>query len=198
MPPKRMRGESASPRRSLAGRPADTTGKLIDAAVDALRDVGYDRLSMRDICRRAGVTHATAYGYFASKQHLVSEAFHRSLVEWSTRPIFGDTAGERLAYTFAGLGQFMAEDPSLNTAAMAAMLADDADVHRLRGSAGDLIGRKLVDALGDRANPAALDALNMAVSGAMLQAGMGFTSYEAMVQRLKRMGELVLAETSAG
>ena len=66
-------------RRRLTERQAHTVERLTVAAVDEVRVVGYDGLTVRNVARRAGVAPATAYTYFASKDHLVAEVFWRRL-----------------------------------------------------------------------------------------------------------------------
>ena len=110
------------PRRSLAGRSAETVDRLLDAGLDVLREQGYDQLSMREVCRRAGLTHATAYGYFSAKQHLVAEAYWRRIRTWCARQVTGDTPTQRLAAVFIEMGDLMAEEPELSLAASAAIL----------------------------------------------------------------------------
>ena len=48
------------------------------------------RLTVRNVARRAGVAPATAYTYFASKDHLVAEVFWRRLRGPPTAPPTGD------------------------------------------------------------------------------------------------------------
>ena len=69
----------ASPRRQLSGRPADTVTALVAAAVEEVAVTGFDGLTVRNVARRAGVSPATAYTYFASKEHLLTEVFWRRL-----------------------------------------------------------------------------------------------------------------------
>ena len=66
-------------RRRLSSRQALTVARLTEAAVEELRAVGYDGLTVRNVARRAGVAPATAYTYFTSKEHLVTEVFWRRL-----------------------------------------------------------------------------------------------------------------------
>ena len=86
-----VRADSAVPpsteptRRQLSARQAATVQKLVEAAVEELREHGYDGLTVRNVARAAGVAPATAYTYFASKDHLVTEVFWRRL-EASPRP----------------------------------------------------------------------------------------------------------------
>jgi AcrR family transcriptional regulator len=58
------------------GRPldADRTPAIEAAALELLRSVGYDRLRMQDVAKRAGVGLATIYRRWATKQELMSDA----------------------------------------------------------------------------------------------------------------------------
>ncbi|MEL7209516.1 MAG: helix-turn-helix domain-containing protein, partial [Actinomycetota bacterium] len=68
----------AHPRR-LSARQSGTVTALLDAALEVLDEVGFDRLSIRTVARRSGLTHTTAYTYFSSKDHLVAAAFRQLL-----------------------------------------------------------------------------------------------------------------------
>src|SRR5207245_6323648 len=69
----------ALPRRHPRERQASMIERLTDAAIEELRKTGFESLTVRNVARRAGVAAATAYTYFASKNHLVSEVFWRKL-----------------------------------------------------------------------------------------------------------------------
>jgi AcrR family transcriptional regulator len=179
-------------RRALGGRSPETVERLLDAGLEVLREKGYDQLSMREVCRRAGLTHATAYGYFSAKQHLVAEAYRRRVEQWCRQPVIGQTPLERLSAVFAELGALMAEEPELSVAASAAVLSRDPDVAQIRSRIGAAMTRRLRDAAGPACDEAALDALNIAVSGAMIQAGMNYSTYDEMAARLSSAARLLV------
>jgi len=58
----------------------DLRRALLDAALEQVREEGAAALSLREVARRAGVTHAAPYRHFASKEALVAavaeEGFH--------------------------------------------------------------------------------------------------------------------------
>lgn len=179
-------------RRALGGRSPETVERLLDAGLEVLREQGYDQLSVREVCRRAGLTHATAYGYFSAKQHLVAEAYRRRVEQWCLQPVTGQTPLERLSAVFAELGALMAEEPELSVAASAAVLSRDPDVAQIRSRIGAAMTRRLRDAAGNECSEATLDALNIAVSGAMIQAGMNYSTYEEMTGRLISAARLLI------
>ncbi|BDU05111.1 TetR/AcrR family transcriptional regulator [Nocardia cyriacigeorgica] len=185
--------ESAVPgRRALAGRSPETVDRLLSAGLEVLREKGYDQLSMREVCRRAELTHATAYGYFSAKQHLIAEAYRRRIDEWCEQPITGETPLERLSSIYTGLAALMAAEPELSTAASAAVLSRDPDVERIRTRIGLAMVERLRIATGELCSDTMLEALSIAVSGAMVQAGMNYYTFEEMAARLTSMTELLL------
>ena len=68
-----------APRRTLSSRQAIAVERLVEAAVREIRAKGYEGLTVRNVAARACVAPATAYTYFASKDHLVTEVFWRRL-----------------------------------------------------------------------------------------------------------------------
>lgn len=182
-----------TPRRHLSDRQARTVAGLLDATVDELREVGYDGLTVRNVARRAGVAPATAYNYFASREHLVTEVFWRRLEALpETRIDRRRTAPSRAAATLAEMALLVADEPELAAACTAAMLSNDPDVKVLRDRIGLTWRLRLQAALGDDADPAVLRSLEFAVSGAMLQAGMGHLDYTDLPDQLARTAELVV------
>ena len=180
-------------RRRLSDRQAQTVQRLVEAAVDELRELGYDGLTVRNVARRAGVAPATAYNYFTSREHLVTEVFWRSLQGLpESRLDRRRSAAAQVSETMTDLALLVADEPELASACTVAMLATDPDVKLLRDRIGLEWRRRLSRSLGEQSDPAVLTALEFAVSGALLQAGMGHMSYDELPARLARTVELVV------
>jgi AcrR family transcriptional regulator len=180
-------------RRGLDGRQADRVDALVDATVAELRAHGYDGLTVRNAARRAGVAPATAYTYFGSKDHLVAEVFWRRLDALPTPSVDGRrSAAARVAAALRELAMAIAAEPELAAASTTAVLANDADVQRLRNRIGATFNDRLAAALGSGADPAVLRALNLAWAGALLQAGMGYFSYAELADRMDEVAALLL------
>jgi AcrR family transcriptional regulator len=189
-------------RRRLTPRQADTVRRLTDAAVEEVRDTGYEGLTVRNVARRAGVAPATAYTYFASKNHLITEVFWRRLsalapVEPGGPAEHAGPGGDRdvtgrVERVLREIALLVSDEPELAAACTTAMLGTDPDVRELRARIGAAIRTRLRDALGDHDDPAVLGALELAYSGALLHAGMGYTSYTRMADRLAEMARLIL------
>ncbi|MEW2357399.1 helix-turn-helix domain-containing protein [Spirillospora sp. NPDC029432] len=182
-----------STRRRLTERQADTVRRLTDAAVEEIRETGFDGLTVRNVAKRAGVAPATAYTYFASKNHLITEVFWRRLNALPPVPA-GGTRRERVNEVLREVALLVSDEPELAAACTAAMLGSDPDVRELRMRIGVSIRRRLEAAMGDGADPKILGALELAYAGALVHAGMGYTSYARMADRLAEMAELILPD----
>lgn len=182
-----------APRRQ-AGRSADTVARLAAAAVDELRAVGYDRLTVRAVARRAGVAPATAYTWFASKDHLVAEAFWRGL-EAQPRPrSHPGSPAVSVRAAMDGVGRLVADEPALAAAATSALLASDPDVARLRRRIGRFVHEQLRASLGPASDPEVLAALDLVFAGALLHAGLGSFPYAEFAERMARAARLMTEE----
>lgn len=181
-------------RRHLNARQAETAQRVIDAACAELREVGFDELTVRSVAGRANVAPATAYTYFSSKHHLVVEVFWRSIHERAHPASPAAPTVDRVAAVFVDLARFLADNPELGRAATCALLRDEPDVKQLRELIGSEINARIVEAAGPQVEPEVMDALAMAWSGAMLQAGMGHSNYTQMGERLVAVARLLLGD----
>ncbi|MFC5750301.1 TetR/AcrR family transcriptional regulator [Actinomadura rugatobispora] len=201
-------------RRRLTERQADTVRRLTDAAVEEVRGTGYDGLTVRNVARRAGVAPATAYTYFASKNHLITEVFWRRLS--ALPPVgAGGALRDRIVAVLRETVLLVSDEPELAAACTTAMLGTDPDVRELRERIGLAIRERLQTAIGDGpsegegssegegegggiGDPAArsrmVHALEMAYTGALVHAGMGYLSYARVADRLAETVELILPD----
>jgi AcrR family transcriptional regulator len=180
-------------RRRLTLRQVAVVEQLVDAAADEARERGYDGVTVRNVARRAGVAPATAYTYFASKDHLLAEVLWRRMQALPV-PKIDDAADavERAIIELRVLGLFMADDPVLAAACTTALLGSGPEVRALRVLFGAALHERLAAALGDAADEAVLRSLDLAYSGAMLWAGMGHIHFEDVPEALADTARLVL------
>jgi len=177
-------------RRQLTARQADTVRRLTEAGAQEIRQVGYQNLSIRDVARRAGVAAATAYTYFVSKDHLLSEIFWRRLN--ALPPV---AAGEplpkaRVTAVLRELALLVSEEPELAAGCTAALFGSEPDVRQLRLNIGVEIHRRIETAAGP-GHPA-VGLLELAYFGAMVQAGLGYNTYGHMADRLAEAVDLIM------
>lgn len=167
--------------------------RLTDAAVEQLRAHGFDGLTVRNVARVAGVAPATAYTYFTSREHLVTEVFWRRLEALpETRVDRRRNRSTRVSATMSDLALLVADEPELAAACTVAMLATDPDVKLLRDRIGLEWRRRLALALGPDAPPEVLTTLEFVISGALVQAGMGHLTYQELPEHLTRAVGLVV------
>lgn len=182
-------------RRRLTQRQADTVRRLTDAAVEEVRQAGYENFSVRDVARRAEVGAATAYTYFASKDHMLAEVFWRrlqALPPVDTVPVnTGEPSAKvRIVTVLTELALLVSGEPELAEGCTAAMFGTDPDVRQLRIKIGMEIRRR-IDAAAGPGNPFT-GLLELAYFGAMVQAGLGYSTYGRVADRLAEAVELIM------
>jgi AcrR family transcriptional regulator len=183
-------------RRRLTARQADTVRRLTEAGVEEVRESGYENLSIRDVARRAGVAPATAYTYFGSKDHLLAEIFWRrlsALPPVGARGGGGDDATGHKAEVIAVLRELallVSEEPELAAGCTAALFGSEPDVRQLRLYIGKQIHERIEAAAGRGSPQGRL--LELAFFGAMVEAGLGYTTYEHVADRLAEAAELIM------
>lgn len=186
---------SSAPAAALTPRRADTLGRLLDAALDELRDGGPDTLTVRRVARRAGVAPATAYTYVGSKEHLVTEVFWDRLRALPAADVDADLPPPaRVGAAMDPIGSLVAAEPELAAACTTAMLSVDPQVASLRARIGAEVAGRITVALGPDAGDEVVRALGLAFSGAMVQAGFGHLTYDRLAPTMEAVASLVFPE----
>jgi AcrR family transcriptional regulator len=105
--------------------------KVMDAAVVLAARGGLDALRIRDLVARTGVSSATIYRYFASKEHLLVAALAEQRFALSppgeARPS-GATPAERVISVLRGPTDALTRAPRLAAAMLQAMTSGEPDV----------------------------------------------------------------------
>jgi AcrR family transcriptional regulator len=179
-------------RRRLTARQADTVRRLTEAGAEEVRESGYETLSIRDVARRAGVAPATAYTYFGSKDHLLAEIFWRRLSALPPVSDGDDATGHkaRVIAVLRELALLVSEEPELAAGCTAALFGSEPDVRQLRLQIGRQIHERIESAAGRGSPQGRL--LELAFFGAMVEAGLGYTTYEHVADRLAEAAELIM------
>ncbi|MCB1030344.1 MAG: TetR/AcrR family transcriptional regulator [Acidimicrobiales bacterium] len=185
-----------APRRHLSARQSQTLDRLVQAAVEEVAATGYSSLTVRNVAKRAGVASGTAYTYFASKEHLVSEVYLRRFTA-QAEPAFDPnrSPAERATDALLAFALTVSDETELAAAVTVAMLADNPEVRDLRVQIGLEVRRRLTNALGDDVDPIAVRTLELATAGALLQVGTGHLAYGDVAPILRETADLVLGET---
>ncbi|MEV5831988.1 TetR/AcrR family transcriptional regulator [Nocardia sp. NPDC052112] len=180
-------------RRRLTEKQADTVDRLTAAAVDVLAREGYSGTTIRLVAAAAGVGTATAYTYFSSKEHLISEVYWRRLIATPPLETSDEDPATRVVAVLRQVSMLVANEPALASAVSNALLGDDPDVQHLRVRIGREIRSRLADALGSH-DSERLSMLELLYAGALLQAGMGLLSYEEGADLLAISARRLLAD----
>src|ERR1700724_433447 len=173
-------------------RQEGTYHRLLDAAVELLRETKYSELTVRAIAGRAQVSPATAYNYFKSKNGLIAEVYLRLV---RTVPMFVDvnqTRHQRIAQEIHALAMLGAYEPEVAAATTTALMGEEDELKPLREEIGVEVRRRLGAALGPGVQPNVLSTLEFVFYGAMVRAGTGTLSYDAAAKHLDDVIELVL------
>jgi len=119
---------------AAAARPrieGDREQQILDAALDVLADVGYDRLTMDAVASRAKASKATLYRRWNSKAKLVVE----SLARMKTAPVVPDSGDLRtdLLMAFCGMGGLTDHDTTSTLGAVITAVNTDPEfAHEFR------------------------------------------------------------------
>ncbi|WP_333619459.1 TetR/AcrR family transcriptional regulator [Dietzia sp.] len=187
-----------SPRRRLSDQQAGTVDRLTEAALEVLREKGTTGLTVREVAKRARVAAATAYTYFSSKDHVVVEVFWRRLHSLPEVDLEGEgDAADRVVIVLRQVALLVADEPELASATTASLLGADPEVEHLRIEVGVEIRRRLMAALAGNGGTEAVDervleALESVYSGALLRAGLGYSTYEQMADSVEFAARTIL------
>jgi AcrR family transcriptional regulator len=116
---------------ATAARPrveGDREQEILDAALEVLTDVGYDRLTMDAVAHRAKASKATLYRRWNSKATLVVE----SLARMKAPPVVPDTGDLRtdLLTAFCGMGGLTEHETTATLGAVMTAVSTDPEFAR--------------------------------------------------------------------
>jgi AcrR family transcriptional regulator len=173
-------------------RQEETIRKVLDAAVELLRETAYSDLTMRMVAARAGVAPATAYTYFRSKNALIAEVYLRLVRDV---PLFTDvnqTTQQRVTAQLRELSLLVADEPELAAAATTALMGNEPEVRGIRDKIGAEVHRRIASALGPGPWPEVLATLELIFYGALVHAGTRSATYYQMADRLDSVIALIM------
>jgi AcrR family transcriptional regulator len=155
--------------------------RLLDATGAVIAVSGYDALTVRQVAKAAGVSGATAYNYFAGKEHLLAEVYWRRLSALPPLDLPADASlADRVDAAVAPIAHTLDGEPELAAGVTTALLAHDPDVKALRQRIGALFAERIGTALGDEVPAEAHTAFTMMLLGALISAGMEAFEYGAI------------------
>jgi AcrR family transcriptional regulator len=100
--------------RAQSGAGLDLREACLAEALVIISTSGVEKLSMREVARRIGVSHQAPYRHFASRDHVLAEIVRRAFADFAqalrTPPQTDDPAADSLAMGFAYV-QFAFAEP---------------------------------------------------------------------------------------
>ena len=94
-----LEADAPRPRRTQQARREATRGKLLDATIEVLVELGYARLTTIEVAKRAGLSQGALFTHFATKAELLGAAvehlFPRLIQDYRAR--FDAAGGDRVA-----------------------------------------------------------------------------------------------------
>jgi len=163
--------------------------------VNVLRESSYSGLTVRAVAARASVAPATAYTYFASKNHLLAEVYLGLVRQAPYFTDVNDSMFTRVNKVLRHLALVVADEPEVAAACTTALLSDnDRAVRKVQASIGAEIGRRIRSAVGPNADPRIVPALEMTYFGALVDAGSGAFTYHHIADRLTQAVATIIGE----
>jgi AcrR family transcriptional regulator len=138
---------------AVAARDQDTDGEPRQRAIAAARSLaeagGYEAVQVRDVVRLTGLSSATIYRHFSSKDHLIAAA----QLEWvrslrlSRGPTAATSGADRVADLLAETCRSLDRSPKLAKALIRARASSDVGVSECRSEADQLINDLIREAV---------------------------------------------------
>lgn len=150
---------------------------------------------MRAVAARAGVSPASAYKYFPSKDALVATIYLNLLRDAPMHVDVNDTTESRVKATMWDMALVGADRPELSAAVAEALVADDPSVAPIRMEIASEISTRIRASLGPGWSDAVRSTLEMTFAGALLSSR--FLPIERIKLRLEDAVNVIL-EASDG
>ena len=125
--------------RSLSRTQAATRRSLIDAGIALATEGGYEAVGMRQVAARSGVSAATAYQYFTSKDHLLVDALVELVSDTTNAiearpPKRSGSVADRASSALRRVVRQVERAPALYVALTRAYISGSPDVAHARGA----------------------------------------------------------------
>jgi AcrR family transcriptional regulator len=107
-------------------KPTDLRQKVLDASLSLIEEGGLDRLSMREVARKAGVSHQAPYHYFEDREAILAALAGDGFAKLGQALDRAARAGSEPAKAVEAMGRAYVEFALRNPAYFRAMFRADA------------------------------------------------------------------------
>ena len=106
------KGKNMSYAQRRQAQARQTERNILQAALTLMRERGFDKVSIRDICKQADITTGAFYHHFPSKESLLNKGFAPldDYMEAALRGHEADEPAERLGHILSAYARFMEEE----------------------------------------------------------------------------------------
>ena len=106
------KGKNMSYAQRRQAQARQTERNILQAALTLMRERGFDKVSIRDICKQAGITTGAFYHHFPSTESLLNKGFAPldDYMEAALRGHEADEPAERLGHILSAYARFMEEE----------------------------------------------------------------------------------------
>ena len=106
------KGKNMSYAQRRQAQARQTERNILQAALTLMWERGFDKVSIRDICKQAGITTGAFYHHFPSKESLLNKGFAPldDYMEAALRGHEADEPAERLGHILSAYARFMEEE----------------------------------------------------------------------------------------
>lgn len=179
-----------SSERKADRRPARTVRRLLEAGRAELRVSSYNDLSLRAVAHRAGVSPASAYTYFPSKDALVATIYLDLLGDLRPHTDESESAWVRVSSTLRDMALLTSGERELTTAWATALTSVEESVLPIASEITRVIADRIRAALGPDRRPGLVVPLMMVMSGSLMAAR--FLSFEENARYLDNAVKLIV------
>lgn len=171
---------------------AEASTKMVDVAVELLREFPFEAVTVDVVAEKAGVDAATAAELFPSANELIVEICFRRIhgVALSTDASHGSIA--RVAAQLSQIMLMVAEEPAVAAACAAVFLDSGPTADRAHEQIGHEIHRLIASSMGPGSWPEVIETLELVFSGALIQAAAGTMTFQRAADRVQTAVSLIL------
>jgi TetR/AcrR family transcriptional regulator len=150
-----------SKRARTADQKLDRRGAILAVALEALRESGFDAITMNGLAQRAGLAKGTLYLYFQTKEEVFLALFLEAMDRWCARIAGSVEVGMEDAEVVAALARAVREEPLFidlasrltsvieRNVGRETLIAAKRDMHQAYGALAEGLGRALSLRAGD-------------------------------------------------
>lgn len=166
--------------------------KLLDSAVELLRELPFDAVTIGAVAERAAVPARTAAELLPTQSDMIVEICLRRIRGIALS--IDDTHGSitRVAVQLSRMMLVISEEPAVASACAAVFLHSGSVADRAREQIGLEIHRLIATAMGPGSWPEVITTLELVFSGALIQAAAGAMTFQRAADRVETAVSLIL------